>query len=76
MCQSIYIYLILWVTSIVVAPAMEQCVSLPEDNFIQQKSIVYDSSDSVALRRVLSTTVGGIYSCCTGYGTMCQSTGR
>ena len=32
---------------------MEQCVNLPEDNFILQKSIVYDSSDSVALSRVL-----------------------
>ena len=39
--------------SIVVAPAMEQCVSLPEDSFIQQKRIVYDSNDSVTLRRVL-----------------------
>ena len=42
--------------SIVVAPAMEQCVSLPEDSFIQQKSIVYDSSDSVALSRVLAVS--------------------
>ena len=46
MCQSIYICYCKW-TSIVVAPAMEQCVNLPEDNFMQQKSIVYDSSDSV-----------------------------
>ena len=44
--------------SIVVAPAMEQCVSLPEDSFIQQKSIVYDSNDSVALRRVLAVSTG------------------
>ena len=40
--------------SIVVAQAMDQCVSLPEDSFVQQKRIVYDSSDSVALRRVLA----------------------
>ena len=58
MCQSIYICNFRW-TSIVVAPAMEQCVNLPEDNFIQQKSIVYDSSDLVVLSRVLavSTTI-------------------
>ena len=42
--------------SVVVVPAMEQCVSLPEDSFIQQKSIVYDSSDSVALSRVLAVS--------------------
>ena len=52
MCQSIYIDYCRW-TSIVVALTMEQYVNLPEDNFIQQKSIVYDSSDSVALSRVL-----------------------
>ena len=44
--------------SVVVVPAMEQCVSLPEDSFIQQKSIVYDSSDSVALRRVVKVSTG------------------
>ena len=59
MYQSIYIYIYIcyrrW-TSIVVVPAMEQCVSLPEDSFIQQKGIVYDSSDSVALSRVLAVS--------------------
>ena len=43
MCQSIYISATVGGRlPIVVAPDMEQCVNLSEDNFIQEKIIVYD----------------------------------